>query len=76
MATRSGRTDMGIGLGLVFGLVAVGAAVVAALLGFQHSLGGLSEAMARTVQVNTGIAIAVAIAAACLAVAGVHLFGE
>jgi hypothetical protein len=74
MATTETNSDLSVGLGLLFSLVAVGAAVAAAAFShsyaIQHAVGEASRAL----QVNSGVAIGVAMLAAGLAVMAIHAF--
>jgi hypothetical protein len=75
MATTTGRSDLGLGLTLALGLVAVGGAVATAALSYQYAIVHAAGEAARGIQINGGIAFTVAILAACLSVAAVHLYG-
>jgi hypothetical protein len=70
MAEQSQQSDMGTGLGILFGLVAVIAAVATAGTGYLVELGSDGE----TMQLLSGVAVAVAMAAACLSIVAIHLY--
>ncbi|PSQ33278.1 hypothetical protein BRD09_01420 [Halobacteriales archaeon SW_10_68_16] len=71
MADTARATDTGVGLSLVFGVVAL----LAALATFGTSYVSVVQDD-HGMQVLSGIALAVTLLAAGLAVAAVHVFGE
>ena len=75
MATTT-RTDMGVGLGLLFSLIAVGAAIATTVLGYTYGINHAAGEAARATQVNAGVAFALAMLAAGLAVTAIHVYGN
>ncbi len=73
MATTT-RTDLGLGLGVLFSLVAVGAAVATTVLGYTYAVNHAAGEAARATQVNGGLAFGLALLAAGLAVAALHVY--
>jgi hypothetical protein len=71
MATTSSKTDMSLGLGLLFSIVAVAGAVGTAVFGYLYAL-----EHARAVQINSGIAFGVAMLAAGLAIVAIHVYED
>lgn len=76
MATTSSKTDMSVGLGLLFSFVAVGAAVATAVFGYSYAIQHAAGEAARTLQVNGGIAFGVAMIGAALAVVAIHVYED
>lgn len=71
MATMSSKTDMGVGLGLLFSIIAVAAAVATTVFGYTNAIDH-----ARVLQVNGGIAFGVAMLAAGLAIVAIHVYDD
>ena len=70
MAETTGGSDMGIGLGLLLGLVAVLAAIAVAGTAYISALAEEAE----TMQLLSGVSLAVALLAAGVAVAAIHIY--
>ena len=70
MAETTGGSDMGIGLGLLLGLVAVLAAIAVAGTAYVSALAEEAE----TMQLLSGVSLAVALLAAGIAVAAIHIY--
>jgi len=70
MAETTGGSDMGIGLGLLLGLVAVLAAIAVAGTAYISALAEEAE----TMQLLSGVSLAVALLAAGIAVAAIHIY--
>jgi len=73
METRT-RTDKGLGLGVLFSIVAVGGALATAALGYTYAVNHAAGEAARATQVNAGIAFGVGLLAAGLAVTALHVY--
>jgi len=71
MATTSSKTDMSIGLGLLFSILAVVASVATAVFGYSYALDH-----ARALQINGGIAFGVAMLAGALAIVAIHAYDD
>jgi len=71
MATTSSKTDMGVGLGLLFSIIAIVAAVAMGVFGYAYALDH-----ARALQINSGIAFGVAMLAAGLAIVAIHAYDD
>ncbi|MFC7019056.1 MULTISPECIES: DUF7525 family protein [Haloarcula] len=69
MASNSPGTDMGIGLGLVFGIVALAAVVLTAANGYAYALNGVAS-----VRVTSGIVFGVGLLAAGLSIVAIHVY--
>lgn len=68
------QTDLGIGLGLLFSLIAVGAALATTVLGYTYAINHAAGEAARATQINAGLAFGLAVLAAGLAVAALHVY--
>ena len=73
MATTT-QTDLGVGLGVLFSLVAIGAAVVTTVLGYTYAINHAADQAARATQIGAGLAFGLAIVAAGLAVIALHVY--
>lgn len=73
MATST-NSDMGVGLGLLFSLIAIGAAIATTVLGYNYAIAHAAEEAARVTQINAGLAFGLAMLAAGLAVTAVHVY--
>jgi hypothetical protein len=71
MATTSSKTDMSIGLGLLFSIVALGASATTAIFGYSYALDH-----ARAIQINGGVAFGIAMLAAALAIVAIHAYDD
>lgn len=76
MATTSSKTDMSVGLGLLFSIIAVAAAGATTLFGYSYAIEHAAGAAARTIQINGGIAFGVAMVAAALAIVAIHVYED
>lgn len=74
MTTTSSGTDMGVGLGLLFSLIAILAALATTALGYSYAIQHAAGEASRALQVNGGVAFGIAIAAACLAIVAIHVY--
>jgi len=70
MAENSQGSDMATGLGLLLGLVVVLASIATAGTAYSSELSGGDD----TLQLLSGVTVAVAMTAGCLAVAAIHLY--
>jgi len=75
MATST-NSDMGVGLGLLFSLIAIGAAIATTVLGYNYAVAHAVGEAARATQINAGLAFGLALVAAGLAVTAVHVYGN
>ncbi|WP_241692874.1 hypothetical protein [Haloarcula limicola] len=73
MATQT-KSDMGVGLGLVLGLVAVGAAVMTALYSYNYAIVHAQGGETAGLLANSGVAFGVAMLAAGLALVAIHAY--
>ncbi|GGN89429.1 MULTISPECIES: DUF7525 family protein [Haloarcula] len=73
MATES-QTDMGIGLGVLFGVVAVGAAVLTAVNSYNYAIRHAQELDTSGLLLNSGVGFGVAMLAASLALVAIHVY--
>jgi len=71
MATTSSKTDMSVGLGLLFSIIAVIASAATGVFGYANAV-----EHARALQVNGGIAFGVAMATAALAIVAIHAYDD
>ena len=69
MASQLPETDMGLGLGLVFGLVTLVAVVLTAVNGYTYALNDVAS-----VRITAGIAFGVAMLTASVAVVLLHVY--
>lgn len=76
MATTSSKTDMSVGLGLLFSIIAVAAAGATAMFGYSYAIEHAAGEAARGIQINGGIAFGVAMLAAALAVVAIHVYAD
>ncbi len=74
--TTESATDMGIGLGALFGVVALLAAVVTAVSSYNYAIRHAQGMDTTGLLANSGIAFGVAIVAASLALVAIHVYGE
>jgi apolipoprotein N-acyltransferase len=70
MTETTSESDMGIGLGLLFGVVAVLAALAMAGTAYVTALSDHAE----TMQLLSGVALAVAFLAGGLSISAIHLY--
>lgn len=69
MASNVPRTDKGLGLGLVFGIVTVVAILLTALNGFAYAVEGAAQ-----LRITSGIAFGIGLLTAGLAIVAIHVF--
>ena len=73
MSTES-ATDMGVGMGLLFGLLAVGGAVLTGLFSYNYAIRDAQGLETAGLLANSGIAFGVAMVAASLALVAIHVY--
>lgn len=76
MATTSSKTDLSIGLGLLFSIIALAASVATAVFGYSYAVEHAAGEAARTLQINGGIAFGLAMLAASLAIVAIHVYAD
>lgn len=69
MASNAPQTDMGLGLGLVFGIVTLAAVVLTAVNGYMYAVQGSAQ-----VRVTSGIVFAIGLLTAGLAIVAIHVY--
>ncbi|MFC7027975.1 hypothetical protein ACFQJ5_10830 [Halomicroarcula sp. GCM10025324] len=69
MASNTPETDMGLGLGLVFGIVALIAVVLTATNGYAYALNGVAQ-----VRITSGIVFGIGLLAAGLSIVAIHVY--
>ena len=74
MTTMSSKTDMGVGLGLFFSILAIAGAIATTVFGYTYAIQHAAGEASRALQVNSGIAFGVAMTAAALAIVAIHLY--
>ena len=74
--TTESATDMGIGLGALFGVVALLAAGVTAVSSYNYAIRHAQGLDTAGLLTNSGIAFGVAIVTASLALVAIHVYGE
>lgn len=74
MATTSSNTDMSIGLGLLFSIVAMAGAAATTVFGYTYAVQHEAGEAARALQINSGVAFGVAVGAALLAIVAIHVY--
>ncbi len=75
MTTQS-ATDMGIGLGALFGVVALLGAGVTAVSSYNYAIRDAQGLDTAGLLTNSGLAFGVAIVAASLALVAIHVYAE
>lgn len=73
MATEASARDSSVGLGLVFSILAVGAALAMAAFGYQSAM---AHGDGGGAQVLSGIAFGIAVLAGIVAIVAVHVYAE
>ncbi|MCU4799366.1 hypothetical protein SAMN05216559_3185 [Halomicrobium zhouii] len=73
MATTT-QSDFGVGLGLLFSLVALGAAIATTVLGYNYAIAHAAGEAAGTTQITAAVAFGVALLAGGLAVSAIHVY--
>jgi len=74
--TTESATDMGIGLGALFGVVALIGAGVTAVSSYNYAIRDAQGLDTAGLLTNSGIAFGVAIVAAALALVAIHVYAE
>jgi hypothetical protein len=74
MATTSSKTDIGIGLGLLFSILAISGAIATAVFGYTYAIHHAAGEASRALQVNSGVAFGIAMTAGALAIVAIHLY--
>ena len=72
--TTTTQTDLGVGLGLLFSLLAVGGAVATTVLGYTYAVNHAAGEAARATQIHAGLAFGLSLLAAGLAVTALHVY--
>lgn len=70
MTETTGRSDMATGLGLLLGLVVAFASVATAVAAYSSIVADNGD----TMQLASGLAVAVAMLAGCLAIVAIHVY--
>lgn len=73
MATES-ASDMGLGLGVVFGVVATLGAVMMGVYSYNYALRDAQGLDTAGLLTNSGLAFGLAMVAACLALVAIHAY--
>ena len=73
MATEA-TSDMGTGLGMVFGTIAALAAVLMGVYSYNYAILHVQELETAGLQVGSGLAFGVAIVAGSLALIAIHVY--
>lgn len=74
MSSKASRSDMGMGLALLFGLVAVGAAAVTTINGYNYAILHAQEIETQGLLVTSGGAFGLAMLAAAVAIVAIHAY--
>jgi len=74
--TTESKTDMGMGISLVFGLVALGATLLTGISSYNYAVRGAQGLDTSGLLVNSGLAFGVAIVAASFALVAIHVYAE
>jgi len=74
--TTESATDMGIGLGALFGVVAILGAVVTAVTSYNYAIREAQGLDTAGLLTNSGLAFGVAIVAASLSLVAIHVYAE
>jgi hypothetical protein len=74
--TTESASDMGVGLGTLFGVVALLGAVVTAVTSYNYAIRDAQGLDTAGLLTNSGLAFGVAIVAASLALVAVHVYAE
>jgi len=74
--TTESATDMGVGLGALFGVVALLGAVVTAVSSYNYAIRDAQGLETAGLLTNSGLAFGVAIVAASLALVAIHVYAE
>ncbi|MFC6757805.1 MULTISPECIES: DUF7525 family protein [Haloarcula] len=74
--TTESATDMGIGLGALFGIVALLGAGVTAVTSYNYAIRDAQGLDTAGLLTNSGLAFGVAIVAASLALVAIHVYAE
>ncbi|MFB6309444.1 MAG: hypothetical protein ABEH35_08950 [Haloarculaceae archaeon] len=74
MVETASRSDLSVGLGLVFGLLAVGAAIATTVAGYTYAVEHAAGESATLFQLASGWGFGVAVLLASLAIVAIHVF--
>ncbi|GAA5433060.1 DUF7525 family protein [Haloarcula japonica] len=74
MSSKASKSDMGMGLALLFGLVSVGAAVVTATNSYNYAILHAQELETGNLLVTSGGAFGLAMLAAAVAIVAIHAY--
>ncbi|MDS0259000.1 hypothetical protein NDI56_06290 [Haloarcula sp. S1CR25-12] len=74
--TTESASDMGVGLGALFGVVALGAAAMTAISSYNYAIRDAQGLETAGLLTNSGLAFGVAIVAASLALVAVHVYAD
>ncbi|WP_236039237.1 DUF7525 family protein [Haloarcula salinisoli] len=74
--TTESATDMGVGLGALFGIVALLGAGVTAVSSYNYAIRDAQGLDTAGLLTNSGLAFGVAIVAASLALVAIHVYAE
>jgi Mn2+/Fe2+ NRAMP family transporter len=74
--TTESATDMGIGLGALFGVVAILGAVVTAVTSYNYAIRSAQGLDTAGLLTNSGLAFGVAIVAASLSLVAIHVYAD
>ncbi|MDS0283151.1 DUF7525 family protein [Haloarcula onubensis] len=74
--TTESASDMGVGLGALFGVVAVVAAAVTAVNSYNYAVREAQGLDTAGLLTNSGVAFGVAMVAASLALVAIHVYAE
>jgi len=76
MATKSSKTDMSVGLGLLFSILALATAGLTTVYGYDYAVQHAAGEAARTIQINGGIAFGAAMLTAAIAIVAIHVYAD
>ena len=74
--TTESASDMGVGLGTMFGVVAVLAAAATAVTSYNYAIREAQGLDTAGLLTNSGLAFGVAMVAASLALVAIHVYAE
>ncbi|MFB6224353.1 MAG: hypothetical protein ABEH86_11860 [Haloarcula sp.] len=74
MSSTESQSDMGTGLALLFGLVALGAAVMTTVNGYNYAILHAQELDTGSLLVSTGGAFGLALLASAVAIVAIHVY--
>lgn len=73
MSTET-ATDKGVGLGLLFGVIALGGAALTGIFSYNYAIRGAQGLETSGLLANSGLAFGVAMVAASLALVAIHVY--